>query len=589
MAEKDGSGVGDSSVLDDDAYLEQRSLPLGEPDAIMSPDVLDHLRDVIEAARTRALEAPSSDGQSDEAVSATATANAVKICLKRLTEGYEGFASMCNTLKTWLAVTGLSSEEVEQHAGKLAADLVLGMFDAKSADKALENRPDLAARARDVLLPSPKWRQLIYDLSGKLNGQSQFIDYLISKISDAGHSAELVVVPAASSLIEVYVKVLSQAIVKAMRVDQNSLENSCELEPWTDLVKLVSFSQQTYLYAMALLEQASRLPVPGAVRLRRLIQAIQAKVAVLAPSWSGLDMSFSATVDMQKDGGTSEDAGERLRDDLDACVAAISAIIGKNQLNPADVLVLHRVCCSKENGSIGTPTTPLLRNPRLLGLLVEDLFSPGGAGVLSGREDFSEKMITLLAHAVSVPYAEEIAEGTQVIGYDKTRASLRKLFASVTKLASSRITEDGLAVIKEGLYIPVFAKALLHFLERVTMSPSFFVSKNLSVTPLPFKLLDDVAGMHAGLRGEVLRIVSQLITVNYDGVDALRMMDVRKMVLDRAVWVLGCGLVDPVLSFVERGGMDPLLVAHFCSRVSEMVTGPFSSEFEAYMTRLRGH
>lgn len=74
----------------------------------------------------------------------------------------------------------------------------------------------------------------------------------------------------------------------------------------------------------------------------------------------------------------------------------------------------------------------------------------------------------------------------------------------------------------------------------------------------------------------MLSLLSSIYEYPYT-MDALLSIELKRQLLDRMVYVLGCGHWFPVLHYInallDEGGMDLSLVIHFVTEVTDQISG----------------
>ena len=97
---------------------------------------------------------------------------------------------------------------------------------------------------------------------------------------------------------------------------------------------------------------------------------------------------------------------------------ALTSMLSKNTLNPADITVLYR-----NYNAPDPPPIDLLRTPQFLELLVDALFKPG----VKLNPDHKPKYIHLLAYAASVFEIQAKKGQKRVVNRDELQATIHSI------------------------------------------------------------------------------------------------------------------------------------------------------------------
>lgn len=107
---------------------------------------------------------------------------------------------------------------------------------------------------------------------------------------------------------------------------------------------------------------------------------------------------------------------------------ALTAMLSKNTLNPADITVLYR-----NYSNADPPPIDLIRTPQFLELLVDALFKPG----IKLNPDHKPKYIYLLAYAASVYEIQGKKGQKRTINKDELKA-ISQAIETVHNICNSR-------------------------------------------------------------------------------------------------------------------------------------------------------
>uniref|UniRef100_A0A182IAW1 Uncharacterized protein n=1 Tax=Anopheles arabiensis TaxID=7173 RepID=A0A182IAW1_ANOAR len=263
---------------------------------------------------------------------------------------------------------------------------------------------------------------------------------------------------------------------------------------------------------------------------------------------------------------------------IQAC-EALTSMLSRNTLNPADITVLYRNYTSPE-----PPPIDLIRNPQFLELLVDSLFKVG----VKINQEHKSKYIYLLGYAASVceiPTKKGQPKGHRVLNKDELKATIiaiEKVHAicNVSRGSSELIAD--ISTLYSCIRFPVVGVGVIRWVENTVTEPSYFKLCTESC-PLHLALLDEVACVHASLHDQILRLLVRLFESKQDELEILVQLELKKMLLDRMVNLLARGCVVPVVKYISqcctRGDTDISLIRYFVTEVLETVTHPYSSEF----------
>lgn len=128
----------------------------------------------------------------------------------------------------------------------------------------------------------------------------------------------------------------------------------------------------------------------------------------------------------------------------------------------------------------------------------------------------------------------------------------------------------------------VIAYGIVYWVKHVVSETSFF-KLSTEQTPLHLALLDEVTGCHQTLHSKVLDLYVGIFEAQYDELEVLAQLELKKMILDRIVHLLSKGCVVPVMNYVndcwKRGDTDISLIRYFVIEVLYMISPPYSEEF----------
>ncbi|CAB0014779.1 unnamed protein product [Nesidiocoris tenuis] len=324
--------------------------------------------------------------------------------------------------------------------------------------------------------------------------------------------------------------------------------------------KMVCHGQHTYVYSQVLLHVLSRETKGGFV-MRRLAQEIT-KYAQSQHDVTPITMALNGAAAHPQ-----------------AC-QALSSMLARNTLNPADITVLYRSYNNPE-----PPPMELIRIPQFLELLVDALFRPG----MKLNPEHKGKYTYLLAHATSVwevPANKKTATKASVNKDDfkQTLSAIEKAHAicSTSKGSTELIAEVN--TIYHCIKFPVVSIGIVRWVEVTVMEPSYF-KLSTEHTPIHLALLDEVVYNHPLLHHSILSLFIRLFESKQDELEILVQLEMKKMLIERMVNLLSRGCVVPVVKYIkqcwQRGDTDISLIRYFVTEVLEAIAPPYSWEFVA--------
>lgn len=260
---------------------------------------------------------------------------------------------------------------------------------------------------------------------------------------------------------------------------------------------------------------------------------------------------------------------------------ALSAMLAKNCLNPADITVLHKLYSTPE-----PPPVHLLRIPQLLDLLLDALFKPGSRI----HSEHKAKYIYLLAYAVSVYETPIGRKGGARKSMNVNRDELKQTITAIERVNSICTEKTGsnellaeLNTIYQCIKLsPVVSLGITQWVRHTVMEKNYFqlVTEH---TPLHLALLDEVTTCHPILHQRVLDLLTHLFESPAEDLDVLVYMEVKKMLIDRMVHLLSKGFVMPVITYMKnrftKQDTDVSLIRYFVIEVLDVISPPYSSEF----------
>ncbi|GFG31023.1 hypothetical protein Cfor_04400 [Coptotermes formosanus] len=441
-------------------------------------------------------------------------------------------------------------------------DMILKTFDPKKADTIFTEEGETPAWLTEMI-EHPTWRSLIYRLAEEYP-DCLMLNFTIKLISDAGFQGEITSISTAAQQIEVFSRVLKTTI-------SSFLQNS---EDWQNSIlecaKMVCHGQHTYVYSQVLLQVLSQEPKGGS-NMKRLSQEITHCAQQNQHDVTPITMALNGAARFPQ-----------------AC-QALTSMLSRNTLNPADITVLYR-----NYSALDPPPIDLVRTPQFLELLVDSLFKPG----IKLNPEHKPKYIYLLAYAASVCEVSSGKKGQsarKTLNKDELKATIQAIekvhsICNINKGSAELIAE--LSTLYQCIRFPVVSVGVVRWVESTVTEPSYF-KLCTEHTPIHLALLDEVVTCHILLHPKVLQLLIQLFESKQDELEILVQLEMRKMLLDRMVNLLSRGCVVPVVKYIKqcwlRGDTDISLIRYFvteyCAKVHkllqvlEAIAPPYTPEF----------
>lgn len=486
-----------------------------------------------------------------------------ELVINQLSQNYMATAQMANLLADWLVVAGMDGIEVQAMVENHLKDMILKIFDPKKADTIFTEEGETPGWLT-MLIEHKTWRDLIYRLAEEYP-DCLMLNFTIKLISDAGYQSEITSISTAAQQLEVFSRVLKTSITKILSknpADGEDWQNSIE-----ELAKMVCFGQHTYIYSQILIHILAQ-ETKGGANMKRLAQEIQQYALK-----NGLNVT---PITMALYGNTQIEHPQ-------AC-EALSSMLSRNCLNPADINVLYRCYSATAPPLDRPPPIDLIRNPQFLDLLVDSLFK---AGVKINQEHKS-KYVYLLAYASSVSETTPGKKGSnkpKVIHKEELKPTIQAIeqvhsICNLNKGSTDLIAE--IQTIYSCIKFPVVGVGLIRWIEATVTEPSFFKLCTES-TPIHLAILDEIANVHPSLHDSILKLLVRLFESKQDELEILVQLELKKMLLDRMINLLTRGCVMPVVKYIKqccaKGDTDVSLIRYFVTEVLETITQPYSPEF----------
>ncbi|KAJ4430064.1 beta ketoadipyl CoA thiolase, th1, partial [Periplaneta americana] len=472
--------------------------------------------------------------------------------IELLSHNYNAVAQMANLLAEWLILGGVKVTDVQAMVENHLKDMILKTFDPKKADTIFTEEGETPAWLTEMI-EHPTWRSLIYRLAEEYP-DCLMLNFTIKLISDAGFQGEITSISTAAQQIEVFSRVLKTTI-------SSFLQNS---EDWqnsiSECAKMVCHGQHTYVYSQVLLQVLSQ-ELKGGSNMKRLSQEITRCAQQNQHDVTPITMALNGAARYPQ-----------------AC-QALTSMLSRNSLNPADITVLFR-----NYSALDPPPIDLVRTPQFLELLVDSLFKPG----VKLNPEHKPKYIYLLAYAASVCEVSSGKKGQtarKTLNKDELKATIQAIekvhsICNINKGSTELIAE--LSTLYQCIRFPVVSVGVVRWVESTVTEPSYF-KLCTEHTPIHLALLDEVVTCHLLLHPKVLQLLIQLFESKQDELEILVQLEMRKMLLDRMVNLLSRGCVVPVVKYIKqcwlRGDTDISLIRYFVTEVLEAIAPPYTPEF----------
>lgn len=466
-----------------------------------------------------------------------------------LSENYNAIAQTANLMAEWLIMAGMKISEVQGLVEDHLKEMIIKHFDPKKADTIFTDEGETPAWLTEMI-EHPTWRSLIYKLAEDYP-DCLMLNFTIKLISDAGFQGEITSISTASQQLEVFSRILKTSVNNFLEGGEDDMhKNLCEFS------KMVCHGEHTYLYSQALLHLLAQ-EVRGGCSIKRLSQEIS--------KYAQLNGHDATPITMALNGAAAYPR---------AC-QALSAMLSKNALNPADITVLYKMYQSSD-----PPPVELLRVPQFLDLLMESLFKPG----TKINPEHKPKYIYLLAYGSSVfeTFRKNIRKNMNRDDLKNTTQAIEKVnLICNEKKGTTELIAD-LGSLYQCIRFPVVALGVVRWVGYVVSENSYF-KLSTEHTPLHLALLDEVTTCHVTLHQKVLDLLVRLFESTQDDLDVLVQLELKKMLLDRMVHLLSRGCVLPVVNYIksclQREDTDISLIRYFVTEVLDVIAPPYTPEF----------
>ncbi|CAL4099727.1 unnamed protein product, partial [Meganyctiphanes norvegica] len=403
------------------------------------------------------------------------------------------------------------------------------------------------------LIEHQTWRSVVYKLAEEFP-DCLMLNFTIKLISDAGFQGEITSISTAAQQIEVFSRILKTSTTCFLNSPEDTRHKVVE-----EFAKMVCHGQHTFIYGQVMLQILSQ-EAKGGNNIRRL----QQEITKYAINRAGHNVT---PIQLALNGSMTHPRAHQ----------ALSPMLSRNALNPADITVLFKLYSSPDN----PPIVDLIRIPQLLELLIDTLFKPGS----KVNPEHKNKYIFLLAYSAAVYETPKKGNRARQVNRDDlkpTQQAIEKVhnICQGGKSAMELIAE--ISTLYQCIRFPVVSVGLVRWIECVVNEPSYFKLCTES-TPTHLALLDEVVSIHHLLHQRVLTLLIELFESEQSDLEILVQLELRKMLLDRMVNLLSRGCVLPVMKYIKvcftKGDTDISLIRYFVREVLEIISPPYTVEF----------
>lgn len=466
-----------------------------------------------------------------------------------LSDNYSAIAQLANLLAEWLIMAGVNITEVQKLVEDHMKKMIIRNFDQKKADSIFTEEGQTPTWLTEMI-EYPEWRALFYQLS-EMYPDCLMLNFTVKLISDAGFQDEIKSVSTVCQQIEVFSRVLKTSLSSFLEKGEDYMKSHLP-----EFTNMVCHGEHTYLYTQALLSILAQ-ESKGGYQLKRLCQEITKCATKKGHDVTPVTLSLSSSAAYPR-----------------AC-AALSAMLSKNALNPADITVLFKMYSSND-----PPPVDLVRNPQLIELITEALFNPSS----HINPDHKPKYIFLLSYSASVheTYKKGVRKSINRDELKQTSQAVEKVGSIIceNKISSDLICEVG--TLYQCIRFPVVGTGVIRWVSCAVKDPSYF-KHNTDHTPLHIALLDEVSTCHPMLHPKILDLLISLFESQFEELDVLVQLELKKVILDRMVHLLSRGFVIPVVNYLKQcwevKNTDISLIRHFVSEVLDVISPPYTIEF----------
>lgn len=469
--------------------------------------------------------------------------------IELLADNYSATAQMVNLLAEWLIMTGMEVKEVQALVEDHLKQMIIKHFDPKKADSIFAD-DEVAPIWLTEMITHPPWRSLIYKLA-EMYPDCLMLIFTIKLISDAGFQAEITSISTASQQLEVFARILKTSIMSILEGNESDVEKHL-----LEFCKMVCHGEHTYLYSQAILHVLGK-ESKGSANIKRIAQEVAKYAQQNRHDATPISMSLMGTTTYPR------------------VHMALSSMLSRNYLNPADITTLY-----KEYQSSEPPPVALIRIPLFLDLILNSLFKPG----FKINPEHRPKYIYLLAYAASV--VEHTKKGNRRSANKEQLEQTEQTLDKVATICQEKKGSNELLCEVHQLYqsikMPVVAMGILHWVKHTVSEPSYF-QLSTDHTPIHLAFLDEISTNHNTLHEKVLELLIELMEAEPEDMEVLQQLQVKRVILDRMVHLVSLHYVVPVLNYIrkcwQKQDTDVSLIRYFVTEVLEIIEPPYTQEF----------
>lgn len=501
---------------------------LSQPDFIMEPGVFNYVKKFM------------------------ATGGKMSLMIDILSDNYSATAQMVNLFAEWLIMTGMEVDEVQQLVEDHLKQMIIKHFDPKKADRIFsdENDENQTPSWLTEIIGHPSWRSLIYKLA-EMYPDCMMLLFTIKLISDAGFQGEITSISTASQQLEVFARILKTLTSNILSEGEEDSEKNM-----TEFCRMICHGEHTYLYSQAILYLLAK-DCKGSANIKRLSQEVAIYAQRNRHDATPITMSLMGTA-----------AHPRIH-------SALSSMLSKNYLNPADMTTLF-----KEYQSSDPPQVSFIRVPQFVDLILDALFRPASRI----NPEHRPKYIYLLSYAVSV--VEQFKKGSRRSinrdHLDYTSSALDKVATICQEKKGSIELLCEVNTLYQFLKIPVVAMGILRWVKYTVSEPSYF-QLSTDHTPIHLAMLDEISIHHNTLHEKILELLIDLMGTEYEDMEVLQSLQVKRVIIDRMVHLVSRNYVIPIIKYMrkcwQKQDTDVSLVRYFVTEILEIIEPPYSQEF----------
>lgn len=466
-----------------------------------------------------------------------------------LSENYHAIAQTANLLAEWLIMAGMKISEVQSLVEDHLREVIIRHFDPKKADSIFTEEGETPSWLTEMI-DHHTWRSLIYKLAEDYP-DCLMLNFTIKLISDAGFQGEITSISTASQQLEVFSRILKTSIANFLEGGEEELQKNLN-----EFTRMVCHGEHTYLYSQTLLHLLAQEPKGGS-NIKRLSQETSRYVQGTEHNATPITMALIGAATVPR-----------------VC-QALTAMLSKNALNPADITVLFKMYQAQD-----PPPVEFIRLPQFLDLLMDSLFKPG----TKINPEHKPKYIYLLAYAVSVheTYKKGVRKSVNKEELKTTTQAIEKVHMICNEKKGSSELIPELNTLYQCIRFPIVALGVVRWVDCTVSEKSYF-KLSTEHTPLHLALLDEVVTCHNTLHQIVLDLLIKLFEMPQEDLDVLVQLEMKKMLLDRMVHLLSRGCAVSVVKYIktcwQRQDTDISLIRYFVTEVLDIIAPPYTAEF----------